>query len=80
MPDETPRLPRDLEKLAGNKALLQKPKGLTVASYLFPNYHPSAIHDRLYGKGWTEYNLIRSARPWFQGHQQPRTPLLGELD
>ncbi len=80
MPDEALRLPRDLEKLAGNKALLQKPQGLTVAAYLFPNYHASAIHDRLYGKGWTEYNLIRSARPWFQGHQQPRTPLLGELD
>lgn len=80
MPDETPRLPRDLEKLVGNTALLKKPENLTVAAYLFPNYHPSAIHNKLYGEGWTEYNLVRSARPWFQGHQQPRGPLLGELD
>lgn len=74
------RLPEDLEKLAGDPNLLKKPEGLTVAAYTFPNYHASALHDILYGKGWTEYNLIRSARPWFEGHQQPRTPLLGELD
>lgn len=74
------QLPEDLEKLVGNKALLRKPDNLTVASYVFPNYHPSAIHDKLYGPGWTEYDLIRPARPWFQGHQQPRGPLLGELD
>lgn len=78
--DNTYRLPRDLEKIVGNPALLKKPPNLTVACYTFPNYHPSAIHDKLYGPGWTEYNLVRSARPWFEGHQQPRGPLLGELD
>lgn len=79
-PQDPNRLPRDLEKLAGNPALLKKPDNLTVACYTFPNYHPSAIHNKLYGPGWTEYNLLRSARPWFEGHQQPRGPLLGELD
>ena len=74
------RLPDDLKTLAGDPALLKKPEGLTVAAYAFPNYHPSALHNKLYSQGWTEYNLIRSARPWFDGHQQPRTPLLGELD
>ncbi|KAA6351581.1 hypothetical protein EZS27_001104 [termite gut metagenome] len=73
-------LPNDLNTLAGNPGLLKKPEGLTVASYVFPNYHASALHNKIYSKGWTEYNLIRSARPWFEGHQQPRTPLLGELD
>src|SRR5690606_11509962 len=48
-------LPEDLEKLVANKALLRKLDNLTVASYVFPNYHPSAIHDKLYGPGWTEY-------------------------
>lgn len=80
MPGKIYRLPQDLEALAGNPALLKKPANLTVACYAFPNYHPSAIHDHLYGPGWTEYNLLRSARPWFEGHQQPRGPLLGELD
>lgn len=73
-------LPRDLEAIAGDPALLQKPEGLTVACYTFPNYHASALHNRIYAPGWTEYDLIRSARPWYEGHQQPRTPLLGELD
>lgn len=77
---ESYRLPEDLETLAGDSALLEKPEGLTVASYVFPNYHASALHNKMYSQGWTEYNLIRNARPWFEGHQQPRTPLLGELD
>lgn len=74
------RLPDNLDRLTENAELYKKPEGLTVASYVFPNYHASAMHDKLYAKGWTEYNLVRSARPWFEGHQQPRTPLLGELD
>ena len=74
------RLPDDLETLVGDPALLQKPEGMEIAAYVFPNYHASALHNKIYAPGWTEYNLIRSARPWFEGHQQPRTPLLGELD
>ena len=80
-PGKSPyRLPDDLEKIAGDAALLRKPEDLTVACYTFPNFHASALHDKLYGPGWTEYNLTRTARPWFEGHQQPRGPLLGELD
>ena len=74
------RLPDDLETLVEDSSLLHKPEGLEVAAYVFPNYHASALHNKIYAPGWTEYNLIRSARPWFEGHQQPRTPLLGELD
>lgn len=75
-----PSLPADLLQLAGDPALLQKPEGLEVASYVFPNYCATALHNKMYAPGWTEYNLTRTARPWFEGHQQPRTPLLGELD
>ena len=75
-----PRLPEDLNTLVGDVTLLDKPQNLTVACYTFPNYHASAIHDKIYGPGWTEYNLVRSARPWYPGHAQPRGPLLGELD
>lgn len=74
------RLPDDLNTLAGDSTLLEKPADMTVAAYVFPNYNETALHNKLYSKGWTEYNLIRSARPWFPGHQQPRTPMLGELD
>lgn len=79
-PSRQLRLPEDLGKIVGNSDKLRKPDGLTIACYTFPNYHPSALQSRLYGPGWTEYVLTRSARPWFEGHAQPRTPLLGELD
>lgn len=81
IPDQEPlRLPAHLDKIVTDPSLLKKPDNLTIACYTFPNYHPSAIHNKLYGPGWTEYNLLRPARPWFEGHQQPRGPLLGELD
>ncbi len=76
----TQRLPENLLDIVGDPALLKKPEGMEVAVYTFPNYHPSALHDRLYAKGWTEYTIVRGTTPWFEGHQQPRTPLLGELD
>jgi hypothetical protein len=53
---------------------------VTVACYTFPHYHRSALSDRLYGPGWTEYLVMRGAGPWFPEHPQPRVPLLGELD
>src|SRR3954453_19191923 len=73
------RLPEDLEQLIDSSAS-QAPAELTVACYTFPHYHRSAFNDRLYGTGWTEYMLMRGGRPWFPGHHQPRTPMLGELD
>lgn len=64
IPDQIPlRLPAHLDKIVADKSLLKKPDNLTVACYTFPNYHPSAIHNKLYGPGWTEYNLLRPAVP-----------------
>src|SRR5262245_22890745 len=79
MSELTQRLPDDLERLV-DPGLLRRPKELTVACYTFPHYHPSALNDRLYGPGWSEYVLMRGCRPWFPGHHQPRQPMLGELD
>jgi hypothetical protein len=75
----TYRLPDDLERIC-DPALLRKPENLTVACWTFPHWHPNPFNDRLYGKGWTEYIQMRGCRPWFPGHHQPRTPLLGELN
>ena len=72
-------LPEDLTKIY-DPALLHRPPNLTVACYTFPHWHANPYNDRLYGPGWTEYIQMRGARPWFPGHHQPRTPLLGELD
>ncbi len=48
-----------------------------VAVYYFPNYHPDPRNARVHGPGWTEWELIRSARPRFPGHRQPRLPMWG---
>jgi hypothetical protein len=63
---ETLRLPDDLERIY-DPALLRPPNDLTVACWVFPQWHPTPFNDRLYGKGWTEYIQMRGARPWFPG-------------
>ncbi len=75
----TLRLPDHLDQLV-DLSLARRPDNLTVACYTFPHYHRSAINDRIYGPGWTEYEYMRGCRPRFPGHHQPRTPMLGELD
>ena len=75
----TYRLPDDLAKICSSK-LFHRPENLTVACWTFPHWHANPFNDRLYGPGWTEYIQMRGCRPWFEGHHQPRTPLLGELD
>lgn len=52
----------------------------TVACYYFPNYHPDARNAARYGEGWTEWELVKSARPRFDGHRQPRVPVWGYDD
>src|SRR5690242_2924844 len=57
--------------------ILMRPK---VLAYYFPNWHVDRRNDDWFGQGWTEWDLLRSARPRFEGHRQPRVPALGELD
>lgn len=55
--------------------------GVTVACYYFPNYHPSdRRNEAFHGKGWSEWKLVREAKPRFPGHVQPNVPLWGETD
>ncbi len=52
----------------------------TVAAYYFPNYHRDAKNEAVHGSGWTEWDLVRHARPRFANHQQPKVPLWGYED
>ncbi len=52
----------------------------TVASYYFPNYHPDERNAAFHGKGWTEWELVKAAKPRFEGHHQPNVPLWGYTD
>jgi len=55
-------------------------KKYEVAVYYFPNYHIDSINEKWHGKGWTEWDLVKSARPRFSGHQQPKVPAWGYFD
>jgi len=51
-----------------------------IASYYFPNYHEDARNADLKGDGWTEWELVKAARPRFPGHHQPNVPAWGYTD
>lgn len=53
---------------------------IDVATYYFPGYHADPRIDARKGKGWTEWDLIRAAKPRFEGHAQPKVPAWGYED
>lgn len=55
--------------------------GITVACYYFGNYHPGdPRNEAQHGKGWSEWELVKAARPRFPGHHQPNVPAWGYQD
>ncbi len=54
---------------------------ITVACYYFPNYHTGdPRNEQRKGKGWSEWELVKTAKPRFPGHEQPKVPTWGYLD
>ena len=54
---------------------------ITVASYYFGNYHSGdPRNEKIKGKGWSEWELVKAAKPRFPGHHQPNVPLWGYTD
>jgi len=65
------------EGVAGVLAAAKAGERFEVAAYYFGNYHVDPRNELAHGPGWTEWNLVKTARPRFAGHQQPRVPLWG---
>jgi hypothetical protein len=57
------------------------PDKITVASYYFGNYHPGDPRNaKMKGPNWSEWELVKAAKPRFPGHHQPNVPLWGYID
>ena len=57
------------------------PERPQVAVYYFPNYHPGDPRNtEMKGETWSEWELVKAARPRFPGHAQPKVPLWGYGD
>ncbi|MBQ6471902.1 MAG: glycoside hydrolase family 99-like domain-containing protein [Victivallales bacterium] len=50
-------------------------KRTDLAAFYFPNYHADPRNNRIHHPGWSEWELVKAARPRFPGHQQPKVPL-----
>ena len=67
-------------------ALAQSPttqpaQPVTVACYYFPNYHTGDPRNELNkGPGWSEWELVKTAKPRFPNHTQPLVPAWGYTD
>ena len=53
---------------------------MRVAAYVYPGWHPIPERDASFHPGFTEWDLVRRAKPRFEGHRQPRVPLWGYED
>jgi len=54
--------------------------GYTIAAYYFPNYHVDKRNEKILGKDWTEWELVKKAKPRFNDHHQPKVPEWGYTD
>lgn len=67
--------------LATTPSTADAPQKITVASYYFGNYHPGDPRNaKNKGPDWSEWELVKEAKPRFPGHVQPHVPLWGYQD
>ena len=55
-------------------------KKYTTQAWYFPNWHQTTQNDKWHGPGWTEWKVVKCARPKYEGHIQPKVPLWGYED
>jgi len=53
---------------------------MRIAAYVYPGWHPIPERSAAFHPGFTEWELVDGCLPRFEGHHQPRVPLLGAYD
>ncbi len=51
-----------------------------VLAYFLPQFHECQFNNEWWGKGFTEWNNVRAAKPLKTNHYQPRVPQKGYYD
>ncbi|MBE6414280.1 MAG: hypothetical protein E7035_06990 [Verrucomicrobiaceae bacterium] len=55
-------------------------KSIEVASFYYPNWHANEFTKSKKPQNWTQWQIVKNAKPFYKGHHQPKHPYLNYLN